>query len=71
MLRKKNDFDVEDKEHSDAQKKFEDEELEALFHEDFSRMKVELAEPLRVDYTSFNIFENIRNDSKARTGGAV
>ena len=31
---KNNDFDVEDKELSGAPKKFEDEELEALLHED-------------------------------------
>ena len=31
---KNNDFDVEDKERSGTPKKFEDEELEALLHED-------------------------------------
>ena len=31
---KNNDFDVEDKEYSGTSKRFEDEELEALLHED-------------------------------------
>ena len=49
---KDNDFDVEDEEHSGAPKRFEDEELEALFHEDSCQAQVELAESLEVDHTT-------------------
>jgi len=49
---KNNDFDVEDKERSGAPKKFEDEELEALLHEDSCQTLTELAESLRVDHTT-------------------
>jgi len=49
---KNNDFDVEDKERSGAPKKFEDEELEALLHEDSYQTLAELAESLRVDHTT-------------------
>ena len=45
-----NDFDVEDKERSGAAKRFEDEELEELLHEDLCQ--AELAESLGVDYTT-------------------
>jgi len=41
---KNNDFDIEDKECSGAPKKFEDEELEALLHEDSCHTLAELAE---------------------------
>ena len=56
---KNNDFDVEDKKHSSAPKKFENEEFE-----DSCQSLVELAESLGVDYTTVQMFENIRNDSK-------
>ncbi|EFN71498.1 Histone-lysine N-methyltransferase SETMAR, partial [Camponotus floridanus] len=49
---KNNDFDVEDKERSGAPKKFEDEELEALLHEDSCQTLDELAESLGVDHTT-------------------
>ena len=68
---KDNDFDVEDKEHSRAPKKFEDKELEALLHEDLCKVQAEFAESLGVDHNSFKILERIRNDTKARTLDAV
>ena len=43
-------FDVEEKEHSGAPKKFEDEELEALLHEDSCHLQGDLVESLGVDY---------------------
>jgi len=61
---KNNDFDVEDKERSGAPKKFEDEELEALLHEDSCQILTEFAKLLGVDHTTFG---SIRNDSKTRT----
>ena len=48
-LDKNNDCDVE--EHSGTTKKFEDEELEALIHEDSCQAQAEFAE-LRVDHTT-------------------
>ena len=45
------DFDIEDKECSGAPKKFEDEELEALLHEDSCQAQAEHAESLGVDPT--------------------
>ena len=39
---KNNDFDVEDKELSGASKKFEDEELETLLHEDSCQVQDQL-----------------------------
>ena len=47
---KNNDFDVEDKDRSGAPKRFEEEELEALLHEDSCQVQVELAESLEVDH---------------------
>jgi len=41
---------IEDKERSDAPKKFEDEELEALLHEYSYQMLAELTESLGIDY---------------------
>ena len=35
-----------------APKKFEDEELEVLFHEDLCQAQAELAEPLGIDYAT-------------------
>ena len=49
---KNNYFDVEGEECSDAAQKFEDEELEALLDEDSCQTLAELAESLRVDYTT-------------------
>lgn len=46
------DFDVEDKERSGAPRKFEDEELETLLHEDSCQAQAELSESLRVDHTT-------------------
>ena len=46
---KDNDFNVEDKESSDTLKKFENEELEALLHEDSCQVQAELAESIGVD----------------------
>jgi len=69
-----NDFDVESKVCSGAPRKFEDEELEALLHEDSYQTLAELAESLGIDHTIIlkrNKFESIRNDSKARTLDAV
>ena len=43
---------MEDKERCGAPKKFEDEELEALLHEDSGQTQAELAESLGVDYTT-------------------
>ena len=51
---KNNDFDVEDKERSAALKKFEDEELEALLHENSCQTLVELSESLGVDHTTIS-----------------
>jgi len=48
---KHNDFDVEDKEHSGAPKKFEDKELQALLHEDSCLTLAEFAESLEVVQT--------------------
>jgi len=48
---KNNDFDVENKERSGAPKKFEDEELEVLLHENSCQTLDELAESLEVDHT--------------------
>ena len=50
--RLKNDFGVEDKECSGAPKKFEDEELEALLHENSCQVQVEHTELLGVDHTT-------------------
>ena len=49
---KNNDFDVEDKECSGAPKKFEDEKLEALLHEDSGQIQAEHTELFGVDYTT-------------------
>ena len=49
---KNNDFDVEDKECSGTPKKFEDEELEVLLHENSYQAQAELEESLGVDYTT-------------------
>lgn len=49
---KNNDFDVEVKERSGAPTMFADEILEALLHEDSYQAQAELAESLRVDYTT-------------------
>ena len=49
---KNNDFDIEDKECSGTPKKFEDEELEALLHEDSCQAQTKLAESLGVDHTT-------------------
>ena len=69
---KNNDFDVEDKERSGSPKKFENEELEALLHEDSCQAPAELAESLGVDHTvvskRLNIFGMIQ---KASTLNAV
>jgi len=69
---KNNDFDIEDKEQSGTPKKFEDEELEALLHEDSCQTLTEFAESLEVDHTTvlkrLKILGTIR---KARTLGAV
>ena len=48
---KNNDFD-EDKEHPGTLKKFEDNELEALLHEDSCQAQAELVESLGVDHTT-------------------
>jgi len=56
---KNNDFDIEDKKRSDA-KKFEDEELEVLFHEGSCQTLAELAKSLGVDHTTVSKqFESI------------
>ena len=47
---KNNYFNVVDKEHSGALKKFDDEELEAILHKDSCQTQVELAESLGVDH---------------------
>lgn len=44
---KNNDFDVEDKERSDASKKLKDEELEPYLVEDPCQTQNELSEPLQ------------------------
>ena len=49
---KNNDFDVEDKEHSDALKKFEAKELEALLHGSSCLTQAELAKSLGLDLTT-------------------
>ena len=49
---KNNGFDVEDKEHSGAPKKFEDEELGALLHEDLWHTQAELTDSFGVDHTT-------------------
>ena len=49
---KNNDFNGEDKAYSSTPKKFEDEELEALLHEDSCQAQAELAESLGVDHTT-------------------
>ena len=49
---KNNDFYVENKEHSAAPKKFEDEELETLLHEYSCQTHAERAESLGVDHTT-------------------
>jgi len=51
-LTKNNDFYVEGKERSAAPKKFEDEELKALLHEDSCQTLAELAESLEIDHTT-------------------
>lgn len=48
-----NDFDVKDKRFG-APKKFEDEELEALLHEDTCQTLAELEESLGVDHTTIS-----------------
>ena len=49
---KNNDFDIEDRECSDTLKKFEDEKLEVLLHEDSCQTQAGFAESLRVDHTT-------------------
>ena len=49
---KNNDFDVEDKEHSGAPKKFRDKELEALLYENSFQVQAQLAESFGVDQTT-------------------
>ena len=49
---KNNDFDFEDKELSGALRTVDNEELEALPHEDSSQAPAELAESLEVDHTT-------------------
>ena len=51
---KNNDFNVEDKEISAMPKKFEDEELEVLLHEDSCQAQSEFAELLGVDHTAIS-----------------
>ena len=51
---KNNVFDVEDKERFGAPKKFEDEELEALLHEDTCNAQVEFAVSLGVDHITIS-----------------
>ena len=46
---KNNDFKLEDKERSDAPKKFEDNELEEILAEDRSQTQAELGKTLQVD----------------------
>ena len=70
-LFKNNDFHVEDKECSSTPKKFEDKEVEALLYEDSCQVQAELAESLAVDHKSFKMIESFRNNSVARTLGAV
>jgi len=48
-----------------APKKFEDEELEALLHENSCQTLAEFAESLKVDYNSFETCESIRNENKS------
>ena len=55
-FRRFNDFDIEDKEHSGAPKRFEDEELEALFNVDSCQAQTELAELLRVDHPTVSTY---------------
>ena len=70
---KYNSFGVEDKkkQHSSTPQKFGNGKLEALLHEDLYQAQGELEESLGVDYTSFEMFESIRNDSKASTLSAI
>ena len=49
---KNNDFDVEDKECSGTPKKFENEYLEILLHEDSCQVQAELAKSLSVDHAT-------------------
>lgn len=49
---KNNDFDLEDKEHTGGQKKFEDKELEKLLNEDPCQTLAELGKSLQVDDTT-------------------
>jgi len=49
---KNNDFEVEDIERSGAPKKFEDEELEVLLHEDLCQTLTELVKSLGVDHAT-------------------
>ena len=51
---KNNDFDVEDKERSEAQKKFDDEELEVFLLENSYKAQAELAGSLGVDHTTIS-----------------
>ncbi|GBP03845.1 Mariner Mos1 transposase [Eumeta japonica] len=46
---KNNDFELEDKERSGAPKKFEDEKLEKLLHQDRCQTLTELGKTLQVD----------------------
>ena len=45
---KNHNFDLSDKEHEGAQKRFEDEDLEAIFDEDPCQSETQLAEALNV-----------------------
>ena len=47
-----NDFDIDNKERHGAPKKFEDEEMEAFFHEDSCQALAELAESTGIDPTT-------------------
>ena len=49
---KNNDFKLEDKERSGAQKKFEDKELEEILNEDRSQTLAELEKTLQVDQST-------------------
>ena len=60
-----NDFNVENKERSGTPKKFGDEELEVLLHQDLCLAKSELTESLGGDHTTdFKILKALRMSQK-------
>ena len=69
---KNNDFGVDNKECSGTLEKFEDDELEALLHEDSCQAQAELAQSLGVDpITVLKCLEALGMIKKENTLGAV